>query len=197
MTARERKRLIVIGAGGHGRAVAESAALTKRWDCIAFLDDSFPQVSSRHPEWPLLGRSGDASGILTEQDECIVAIGNQGTRHRLVQGLLASGKRLASVVHPRAWVSPAAIVGPGAAIMAGAVIGCQARVGLAAIVNANATVDHDAVLEDFAHIGVGVQLAGGVIVREGAWLQAGVCAGYGVVVPAQAIVAPGTALVGM
>ena len=78
--------------------------------------------------------------------------------------------------------------------MAGAVVGTHVTLGKGCIVNANATVDHDAVLEDFAHLGVGVQLAGGVVVGRGAWLQAGCSAGYGVVVSSEAVMKPGTAL---
>ena len=34
--------LLIIGAGGHGKVVAESAAKMGRWSEIAFLDDKFP-----------------------------------------------------------------------------------------------------------------------------------------------------------
>ena len=64
--------------------------------------------------------------------------------------------------------------------MAGAVVGTNAQLTLGSLVNANATVDHDCKLDEFAHIGVGVQLAGGVQVGSCAWLQAGSCVGYSV-----------------
>ncbi|MOA60578.1 hypothetical protein D3C78_1854890 [compost metagenome] len=52
-------------------------------------------------------------------------------------------------------------------------------------------MDHDASLGDFAHLGVGVQIAGGVRIGSRTWLQAGGCAGYNVVVPDGAIFPPG------
>jgi acetyltransferase-like isoleucine patch superfamily enzyme len=66
---------------------------------------------------------------------------------------------------------------------------------MAAIVNAGAIVDHDALLHDYAHQGVGVKLAGGVKIGARAWLQAGCCAGYSVVVDDGAVLAPGSVLV--
>lgn len=188
-----KNRLVVIGAGGHGRAVAEAAQMVGKWQQIVFLDDGFPNVGNTL-NWPVLGKAAGFANTLDNVDECIIAIGNQSVRERLFHELTDAGVRLASVVHPRAWVSPNASVERGVAVMAGAVVGCMARIGCGAIINANSTVDHDAVLEDFAHIGVGVQLAGGVVVRKSAWLQAGCSAGYRVVVPEQAVVPPGTAL---
>jgi hypothetical protein len=49
-------------------------------------------------------------------------------------------------------------------------------------------------LDDFAHLGVGVHLAGGVKVGASAWMQAGSSAGYRVEVPAGSVVLPGTGL---
>ena len=37
------KKLLIIGAGGHGRVVADSAESTKKYQEIAFLDDCFSQ----------------------------------------------------------------------------------------------------------------------------------------------------------
>ncbi|NLZ35533.1 MAG: hypothetical protein GX889_11670 [Clostridiales bacterium] len=34
------KKLLILGAGGHGKVVAEIASLMKQWDEIAFLDDN-------------------------------------------------------------------------------------------------------------------------------------------------------------
>jgi UDP-3-O-[3-hydroxymyristoyl] glucosamine N-acyltransferase len=74
----------------------------------------------------------------------------------------AVGIDLVSIVHPRAWVSPTAVVGTGTVVMFGAVVGSISSVGKSVIINANATVDHEVIMGDFAHLGVGVQLAGGV-----------------------------------
>lgn len=188
-----KKKLIIVGAGGHGRAVAEAALLSAVWTEVVFIDDGYPaqQTSGR---WPIVADTQSLPALIKRGDHVIVAIGNQATRKRLFDTARAAGATMVTVIHPRAWVSADADIGEGTAIMAGAIVGIQAKLGVGAIVNANATVDHDAVLGDFAHLGVGVQLAGGVIVGQSAWLQAGACAGYRVKVPPDTVVAPGTAL---
>ena len=35
-------RLLVVGAGGHGRSVAEAAELSGQFEVVCFLDDSLP-----------------------------------------------------------------------------------------------------------------------------------------------------------
>ena len=186
--------LLIVGCGGHGRAVAEAAAMTGEWTDIVFADDAYP-VQQKSGDWRIIGSTGQMPQLARNCQAAIVAIGNQAVRQRLTDALAALDIPLATIVHPRAWVSALAEVGVGCAIMAGAVVGACARLGRGVIVNANATADHDAVLGDFAHLGVGVQLAGGVIVEDRAWLQAGSCAGYRVRVPADAILPPGSRLI--
>jgi UDP-3-O-[3-hydroxymyristoyl] glucosamine N-acyltransferase len=73
-------------------------------------------------------------------------------------------------------------------------VGTEAILGRGCVVNVNASVDHHCRLDDFAHLGVGVHLAGGVRVGASAWMQAGSSAGYRVEVPAGSVVLPGTGL---
>ena len=40
------KKLLILGAGGHGKAVAEAAKLNKEWTHIAFIDDRWPHDRS-------------------------------------------------------------------------------------------------------------------------------------------------------
>ena|SRR3990167_4187069 len=187
------RTLVVIGAGGHGKAVAEAALLSGEWQGIAFVDDRWPELGESFG-WPVVT---DVAGLVALEIQvagAIAAVGNNAVREQCVEAIHAAGLPLVTVVHPRACVSAAATIGAGTAVMALAMVGVDAVIGEGAIVNANATVDHDASLGDFAHLGVGVQLAGGVKVGARAWLQAGCSAGYRVVVGDGVVCAPGTVL---
>lgn len=189
------QRVLIVGAGGHGQAVAEALALQGSTQLVGFVDDGAP-VGRTVFGLPVLGNVGSLSLLAGVADAVCVAIGHNATRQRLVQQALQAGFALATVVHPRAFVSPTAVVGAGSAIMAGALVGTCAHLGQGSIVNCGAVVDHHAVVEDFGHLGVGACMAGGSRLGQGAWLQAGCALGYGVVVPAGQILPPGTALVG-
>lgn len=188
------ERILIVGAGGHGRSVAEAIELTGNFQIAAFLDDSYPDKTLVW-DYPVLGTAEDFSCFREIADALVVAIGNNRVRRTLFDKAKASGFILPSIVHPKAFVSARAVIGDGCCIMASAVIGTEAVVGNGCVVNVNASVDHHCRMQDFAHLGVGVHLAGGVIIGEDAWMQAGSAAGYGVVVPAGSVVMPGVGLV--
>lgn len=188
----QKTRLLILGAGGHGCSVAEAASLSGQFEVVGFLDDALPagHIVMGHP---VLGPLASWGTHVDTAQQAIVAIGNNTLRAALVEQLAQGGMVLATVVHPKAFVSPSATVGQGSAIMAGAMVGTEAQLGKGAIVNTGAVIDHHAVVEDFGHLGVGVVMAGGTRLGRAAWLQAGCAAGYGVAIPAGHVAAPGTA----
>lgn len=193
-------RLLIIGAGGHGRSVAEAAELSGTFDVSGFLDDGLPVGQSVLMSSILgticgLGSVDHLRRYRTACDQAIVAVGNNAVREKLMQQLISMGFDLATVIHPRAFISPSAVVGMGSAVMAGAIVGTEAQLGIGVIVNCGAVVDHHAKVEDFGHLGVSACMAGGSILGRNAWMQAGCALGYGVEVPAGAVLLPGTALV--
>ena len=187
------KTLLILGAGGHGKAVAESALLTGQWQRVLFVDDRWPALQESFG-LPVVSDVAGLDKFVDKAQGAIAAVGNNEVREKWCAAIEQAGIDLVSVVHPRAYVSASVALGAGTAVMALAMVGADAKVGRGAIINANATLDHDAVLGDFAHLGVGVQIAGGVQVGARAWLQAGCSAGYNVVVPEAENIPAGTAL---
>jgi sugar O-acyltransferase (sialic acid O-acetyltransferase NeuD family) len=185
-------RLLIVGAGGHGRAVAEAVQLAGEFELAGFADDGWPGLREVW-DHPVLAATGDLAACRAKADAAIVAIGNNAVREALHARLRAAGFVLATVVHPRAFVSPRATLGAGCAVMAGAIVGTEARLGEGAIVNCGAVVDHHCEVADFGHLGVAACMAGGSVLGRGAWMQAGSALGYGVRVADGAVLQPGEA----
>ncbi len=188
------KTLLIMGAGGHGKAVADAALLGGQWQKIVFVDDRWPGMSSA-AGWPVIAAMSGIGQVVQHADAGVVAIGNNAIRERWSEALRETGISLAVVIHPSAVISSGATIGMGSTVMAQTMIGVDAVLGEGCIINAGATVDHDGVLGDFAHLGVGVHLSGGVRVGARAWLQAGCCIGYNTVVPDGSVHTPGSILV--
>lgn len=186
------KRLLIVGAGGHGRSVAEAVLAGGVFQLVGFVDDAEPSMRQIW-EWPVFGSTADLASYRQYADTAIVAIGNNAIREVLSNRLLAAGYQLANVVHPQAIVSPTAVIGLGSAIMAGAIVGTEARIGSGAIINSGAVVDHQAQVHDYGHLGVNAGMAGGSVLGHGAWMQAGSVLGYGVKVADGAVLPPGAA----
>lgn len=176
-------RLCVIGASGHGRVVADAAALSG-WDEVVFLDDA-PGVTECGG-FPVVGRAADAGRV--RADGYVVAIGNAETRRRVQERLEADGLSVATLVHPSAVVAEGVALGVGTVVLAGAVVNPGAVLGRGCIVNTCASVDHDCRVGDFCHVSVGAHLAGTVCLGDGVW------AGIGAVVSNNLTVCPGCTL---
>lgn len=185
-------RLLVVGAGGHGRSVAEAAQLSERFEVTGFLDDALT-AGDCVLAVPVLGPLTSLTNHRANCDQAIVAVGNNAIREKVTLQLVEAGFELATVIHPRAFVAPSAMVGQGSAVMAGAIVGTEARLGVGVIVNCGAVVDHHAHVEDYGHLGVNASMAGGTALGAKAWMQAGSAIGYGVRIPAETILVPGEA----
>lgn len=183
-------KMLIVGAGGHGRSVAEALLAAGSFSIAGFVDDG--SASDRVMGLPVLGRTADLVRLRGEANHAIVAIGNNALRESLCKRLLAAGFELASVIHPRSIISPSAEIAAGCAIMAGAIVGASAKLGLGVIVNCGAVVDHDARVMDYGHLGVGACMAGGALLGRAAWIQAGVALGYGAQVPDGLVLSPGS-----
>lgn len=187
-------RLLVVGAGGHGRSVAEAALLSGQYDLAGFVDDGLA-IGSAIWQTSVLGTTADLSAYSGLCDKVIVAIGNNDLRESLVLRFLEHGIELANIIHPRALISPSAVLGQGCAIMAGAIVGTEAKLGMGVIANCASVIDHHAQVHDFGHLGVNACMAGGSVLGRKAWMQAGSALGYGVQVPAMTVLVPGAAYV--
>lgn len=184
------RRLIILGAGGHGRSVAEAALASGEFMVVGFLDDAFPALM-RVWDIPVLGKVEDFARWCVAADFAIVAIGNNALRQCVTSELQDAGFLLASVIHPQAIISSSAVIGVGSVIMAGAIVGTEACLGEGVIVNCAVVVDHHCKVGDFGHLGVGAVMAGDSVLGAAAWMQAGSVLGCGVVIEACRVLASG------
>ena len=159
------KRIIIIGASGHGKVVAEIAHLNGYKD-IVFLDDN--EDIKKCGGHPVIGSIADIDSI---EGDVIIAIGDNAIR-KTIQSRLSS-RQFATLVHPNAVVSSDSIIGEGTVIMAGVVINPGVSIGRGVIINTSSSVDHDSIISDYVHIAVGAHICGSVTICDGSWIGAG------------------------
>lgn len=185
--------LLVLGAGGHGRVVVDTACEMGIWDNIAFLDDRYPELTSSL-SWPVIGTIEQAGDFLSEYSDLVIAIGNNLLRVELIERFAQKGFSFPIIVHPTAFISKSAEIGCGSVVFAQSAINAGSKLGIGCIVNTGATVDHDCILGDGIHISPGAHLAGAVKVGNGSWIGLGssviqqISIGNGVVVGAGAVI---------
>lgn len=165
-------KLLIVGAGGHGKVIADTAQLNPCWKEIAFLDDNYPQINQVN-QWKIINKIEHAPKLLNEYKNIIVGLGNNVLRMRVFNNLSSFGFNMVSVIHPSAYISSGAKIAEGTVVFANAVININAIVGRACIINSGAIVEHDCLLGDGVHISPGVNLAGGVKIGSNTWVGIG------------------------
>lgn len=161
-------RLAILGAGGHGRVVADSAA-SLGW-MVAFFDDA---RAGEVDGWPVLGRAEDLLNAPSRFDGVIVAIGNNRARLDRIGQLRLAGANITTIMDPSSRVSGSAVIGEGTFLARGGIVSTGAVLGVGCVVNTAASVDHDCRLGDAVHLSPGVRLSGRVTIGEASWLGTG------------------------
>ncbi|SDO56207.1 acetyltransferase [Halobacillus aidingensis] len=187
-----KNKLLIVGASGHGKVVADIAMEIDKWDEIAFLDDDENVKSSMGLE--IIGTSDD---IFTHIDEyeIFVGIGNNTTRQKIHGILERVGANIPILIHPKAVIGRQVEVGIGTVVMAGAIVNCCTHIGKGCIVNTGATIDHDNCIEGFVHISPGAHLAGTVNVGKGSWLGIGSIVSNNVNIPKGCTIGAGSSVI--
>lgn len=188
-------KVVVYGAGGHGKVILDILERDDGVQIEGLLDDDASRADGEFFGYPILG-GGEAlqrirmSGVVG----AIVAIGDNETRERLAVRVEASGLELITALHPAAQIARGVKIGAGSAVMAGAVINADTVLGRNSIVNTGATVDHDCRLGGCVHLAPGVHLAGGVRIGRhahvgmGSVILQGLSVGHHVTVGAGSVV---------
>lgn len=186
--------LLVVGASGHGKVVAEAALATGDWERIAFADDRWRELQ-RWRGIPAVGPSWPVADLRAGYPEAIIAVGDATVRLRLLAEFEGMGYRLATVIHPAVTVSPSAEIGKGSVLFAGAVVNADAVLGIGCIINTRASVDHGCRLGDGVHICPGAAIAGDVRVGDRSWIGIGAAVIQGTSIGMDVTVGAGAAVV--
>ena len=157
------RKLLIIGAGGHGKVVAEIAE-SLGYREIAFLDDNHPAA---------IGKIEEMETFIRQYSDAFVGIGNNRLRGELLQRLSECGYRIPTLIHPTAYVSRSASIGAGTLVEPMAIVNANSCIGDGCIISVGAIVDHDASIGQCCHINAGAVISAGSAVEELQKIDAG------------------------
>ena len=143
------RKLLILGAGGYGKTVADVARQLGSYDKIAFLDDGKVGQSG------VLGNCGDVFSLADDETDVYPAFGNNETRMNWIRNLLDNAIPVPTLVHPDSYVSPCAALGIGVTVLPKAVVNTGVTVKNGCIINIGALIDHDSVVEEGCHLAPG------------------------------------------
>lgn len=162
------KKIVIIGASGHGKVVADIAKLNG-YDEILFLDDDKSKTSCG--KYQVVGTSKDIKKYRAY--DFIIAIGNNKIREKISDTLEKENIKQSVLIHPSAVIDETATINEGTVVMANAVINASVQIGRSCIINTASSIDHDCIIEDYVHVSPGVHVAGAVTIGRSTWLGIG------------------------
>lgn len=188
------ERVVILGAGGHGRVVLDILLAQRRYSVVGFLDNNQDILGRRIDGVPVVGTIDAAAEACDRHNatSVIVAIGDNGARRGIARQLEQAGLRLLSAIHPTAAVARNATIGRNVVIAAGVVVCAHCQIGDSVILNTGCIVDHQTMIGEGSHICPGVRIAGRVVVEPGTFVGIGATIVPRVTVGCEAIVGAGS-----
>ena len=155
-------KLIIVGAGGHGRCCLDIAR--EKYDEIIFLDDGL--VDQTVNDCKVVGQINDMKALFPEYLDIFIAVGNNAFRKQLFNQAKEIGYNIITLISNEAIVSKYASIKQGSVIFPHAVIEPNVMIGNNCIVCANATINHDAIIHDDCLIYSNTVIRPNVIIHE-------------------------------
>ncbi len=157
------KRLLIVGAGGLGREVANWAiGDSKRnndWIIGGFLDDNPNALYGKKTFIPLIG---SVSGFIPSNGiYLVIAMGNPSVRRKLHEDLVAKGAQFANVIHPTAIVAEGVQLGAGVVVAPYSILSANSCICDGVVINYCAVIQHDAKVGRWSYISSHGNVGGG------------------------------------
>ena len=193
------KRIVIIGAGGHGREVADiarhQAQVSGKIEVLGFIDDNRDLRGQRLDGLPVLGDWSWFENADRKTMAVISAVGSPQICRLLVERANALGLSFASVISPLSHISAFARLGQGVTVFPNVVINTGAFIDNYSILNVAATVSHDVIVGRYSNINPGAHLAGNVTIGEGCYIGMGANVIQGRTVGAWSVVGAGATVI--
>lgn len=166
--------IIIAGAGGCGREVAElaqSAFSSEKYRIKGFLSDDLTVLDDfSDVRLPLLGTIVDH--LVMPQERFLLAVGSPAGRRKIAECLEAKGAQFISLIHPTAQILPSAKIGKGTIVYPFVFVGSHACIEDFCLLNVASVCGHDAVVGRFSVLSPSAHVLGKAGLGEECFLAA-------------------------
>lgn len=162
------EKIILIGGGGHCRAVIDVIEMQNRYEIVGIIDQK-ELIGQDILGYKIIGYDDDLETFFHTCKNAVIAIGqikSNEARVKLFEKLKSIGFDLPAIISPLAYVSKHSFLDEGTVVMHHALVNSNAKVGKNCIVNTKALIEHDAVVEDNCHISTAAVVNGGTVVKK-------------------------------
>jgi sugar O-acyltransferase (sialic acid O-acetyltransferase NeuD family) len=191
---KNKKSLIIIGAGGGAKMCIDSLESSIDYQVVGLLDDKI-EIGIRVQGIPVIGRVNCIKQLLDFKiTNFVIAFGVLEKRYKrfeLYSALKEIGCKFPNIIHPRAIVEKSVKLGEGNVILAGANIGSSVKLGNLNYINNNSLISHDCTLDNNIHIAPGAVLASSIKVESDVLIGMNTTLFYGITIGASSTILNG------
>ena len=150
-------RIIIIGAGGHGKVVYDAIISQGKYTVVGFVDATVAIDTVVINNSKVIASQEAIQTLKDKADYFIVAIGNNEVRKKLFD-IAKQFLKPAVIIHSSAVIGSDVKIGEGSVVLANAVINAFSDVGVNSIVNARVVIDHECKVGNNVHLAIGTML---------------------------------------
>lgn len=193
-----KKRIVIVGCGGHARVIADLVKSSPSYELCGFVGNS-KQIGTQVDGVPVIADDCSLDSYIDKfhLDGYHIGIGDNFSRQKvgnLYQKNYPS-LQLYSVIHPTATVSAHSKLTEGCCIMARAVIQAGTVIKKGVLVNTAAVIEHDSYLEQYSSVATGVLLGGNTHIGERSFVGIGATLVHGISVGKDTVIGAGATVV--
>jgi sugar O-acyltransferase (sialic acid O-acetyltransferase NeuD family) len=169
------KDIILIGGGGHCKAVIDVIEQEGRFTIVGIIDKS-ELFGANVLNYQVIADDSDLVGLAKKYQYALITVGqvkSPSLRIKLFDLAVKAGFTLPNIISPNAYVSKHSSIGNGVVVMHNAIVNASVSIGDNCIINSKALVEHDCLISEHCHISTNVTINGGVTVESGCFIGSG------------------------
>ena len=171
----KRKKIIIVGAGGHARVVASILNYHYEFEVIGIADRNEDNVGEVISGYKIITTWDKLPEMRNQRiDYIALAIGDNHEREKMFHDMKSAGFSVVTLIHPEAFLEKDCVLGQGTLVCAGAIIATNVDVGENSIINTGTIIDHEGSLGNHVHIAPGVVISGRVEIGDYSFVGTGV-----------------------
>lgn len=159
-------KIVIIGAGGHGKVVCNAIIAQNKYEVIGFVDTSMEIGKIVTGNFKVVETQNNIANLKSIAEYYIVAIGNNEVRAKIA---VETGSFLkpAIVIHPSAIIGSDVTIGEGTVVLANAVINASSSIGKNSIINTGDIIDHDCTIGNNVRLSIGTLVGSNSEIGDG------------------------------
>lgn len=182
--------LLIFPYSGTGKECLD--CLNEHQQCIGFISDDTNLIGTNYQGIPIYSKEAFS---LFKDAGILLVHGSPASfvkRPEIIEQLAIDNRRLATIIHPKAFVSKYATIGKNVVVMAGVSIGPDAIIEDHVIILPNSTIHHDSIIRKHTLICGNVLVAGNVEIEANCYIGAGCSIKNGVQIGSSTLIGIGS-----